>query len=314
MMVQDENCYIGIDVSKESLDLFIRPFNKYMQFKNDAKGINKLIGKLKSFQNASIGMEATGGYEKPAAQALAKTGHSVSVTNPRQIRDFAKAMGKLAKTDRIDAETIALFVEKMQPRPNAVYNEDQQKLAEYNARRRQLVEMINMEKNRLDKVSGELKKSIKRIIKVLEKELQELNNFLTKVIQSNAEYAHKNELLTSIKGVGAVTAASIIADLPELGSINAKQISGLVGLAPYNRDSGTMRGKRTIWGGRATVRSSLYMAALVAIRYNEQINKFYVRLCAAGKKKKVALVACMRKLLIIMNTMIKNNEPWRVAV
>jgi transposase len=313
MMVSDKKCYIGVDVSKENLDVFFKPSNKYMQFKNDAKGIKRLIEKAKKFPNCLIGMEATGGYEKPAAQALAGAGLSVSVNNPRQVRDFAKAMGKLAKTDRIDAETVSLFVEKMEPEANVVCDKNQQKLAEYNARRRQLVEMIVMEKNRLDKVSEELKKSIKRIIKALEKELEELDQLLAKKIQHDPEYARKHGLLNSIKGVGAVTSSSIIADLPELGKLTAKQISGLAGLAPYNRDSGAMRGKRTIWGGRASVRCSLYMATLVAIRHNKQIKQFYTRLCLAGKKKKVALIACMHKLLIIMNAMIKNNESWRAA-
>lgn len=313
MTIQDGKCYIGIDVSKAILDVYILPFKKYMQFKNDTKGIQKLTEKLKSFSQASIVMEATGGYEKPIAQSLQKAGLSVSVVNPRPIRDFAKALGKLAKTDRIDAEVIALFAEKMQPQANVTYNENQQKLAGLHARRRQIIDMITMEKNRLDKVSGELKKSIQRIIKVLEKELQAINEALEKSIQNDADYAQKNMLLKSIKGVGSIVAAGIVADLPELGSVNAKQISALAGLAPYNRDSGTLRGKRTIWGGRASVRTTLYMATLVATRHNPQIKSFYEHLCSAGKQKKVAIIACMHKLLIIMNAMIKHNEPWRIA-
>ena len=313
MTIQDGKCYIGIDVSKAILDVYILPFKKYMQFKNDIKGIQKLTEKLKSFPQASIVMEATGGYEKPIAQSLQKAGLSVSVVNPRPIRDFAKALGKLAKTDRIDAEVIALFAEKMQPKANVTYNENQQKLTELNARRRQIIEMITMEKNRLDKASNELKKSIQRIIKALEKELQAINEALEKSIQNDADYAQKNALLKSIKGVGSVVAAGIIADLPELGNVGPKQISALAGLAPYNRDSGTLRGKRTIWGGRASVRTTLYMATLVATRHNPQIKSFYERLCNAGKQKKVAITACMHKLLIVMNAMIKHNESWRTA-
>ncbi len=313
MTIHDGKCHIGIDVSKAILDVYILPFKKYMQFKNDTKGIQKLTEKMKAFPQASIVMEATGGYEKPIAQSLQKAGLSISVVNPRPIRDFAKALGKLAKTDRIDAEVIALFAEKMQPKANRQYSETQQKLAELNARRRQIIEMITMEKNRLDKASDELKKSIQRIIKALEKELQTVNEALEKYIQNDAEYAQKNTLLKSIKGVGSVVAAGIVADLPELGSVNAKQISALAGLAPYNRDSGTLRGKRTIWGGRAAVRNTLYMATLVATRHNPQIKSFYERLCNAGKLKKVALTACMHKLLIIMNAMIKHGEPWRTA-
>ncbi len=313
MTIHDGKCHIGIDVSKAILDVYILPFKKYMQFKNDTKGIQKLTEKMKAFPQASIVMEATGGYEKPIAQSLQKAGLSISVVNPRPIRDFAKALGKLAKTDRIDAEVIALFAEKMQPKANRQYSETQQKLAELNARRRQIIEMITMEKNRLDKASDELKKSIQRIIKALEKELQTVNEALEKYIQNDAEYAQKNTLLKSIKGVGSVVAAGIVADLPELGSVNAKQISALAGLAPYNRDSGTLRGKRTIWGGRAAVRNTLYMATLVATRHNPQIKSFYERLCNAGKLKKVALTACMHKLLIIMNAMIKHGEPWKTA-
>lgn len=313
MMVQDEKFHIGIDVSKAILDVYILPSKKYMQFKNDIKSIKKLSEKLKSFPQASIVMEATGGYEKPVAQSLQKVGFSVSVVNPRPIRDFAKALGKLAKTDKIDAEVIALFAEKMQPQANVAYNENQQKLTELNTRRRQIIEMITMEKNRLDKASKELRKSIQRIIKALEKELQAINEALEKSIQNDADYAQKNTLLKSIKGVGTVVAAGIIADLPELGNVSAKQISALAGLAPYNRDSGTLRGKRTIWGGRAFVRTTLYMATLVATRHNPQIKIFYERLCNAGKQKKVAITACMHKLLIIMNAMIKHNESWRVA-
>jgi transposase len=311
MTILNQKCYVGMDVSKTILDVYILPDKKYMQFKNDTKGIQKLIGKLKFFSHAFVVMEATGGYEKLAAQSLQKADLSVSVVNPRLLRDFAKALGKLAKTDRIDAEVIALFGEKMQPQANGIYNENQQKLADLHARRRQIIEMITMEKNRLDKASGDLKKSIQRIIKALEKELTAINDALEKSIQKDDGYAQKNRLLKSIKGVGPVVAAGIIAELPEIGNLRAKQISALAGLAPYNRDSGTLRGKRTIWGGRASVRATLYMATLVATRYNPQIKNFYERLCNAGKKKKVALTACMHKLLIIMNAMIKKGELWR---
>lgn len=313
MMVQDEKSYIGIDISKAFLDVHILPYNKIMQFKNNPKGIQKLIAKLTTFSQPSVVMEATGGYEKPVAQALKKADFSTSVVNPRQIRDFAKALGKLAKTDKIDAQVIALHAMKMQPKPNVSCDEDQQKLAENVARRRQLIDMITMEKNRLDKVSGSIKKSIKRVLKALERELQKSNDAQEKALQDNPQFVQKNELLQSIKGVGSIVAAGIIADLPELGKVSSREITALAGLAPYNRDSGTLRGKRTIWGGRAPVRCALYMAALVAIRHNVQLKAFYERLCNAGKQKKVAIVACMRKLLIVMNSMIKNNQPWRFA-
>lgn len=313
MLVQSEKIYIGIDVSKTILDVYILPYQKYMQFKNNAKDIQKLVKKLASFTRASIVMEATGGYEKLVAQSLHDANFHISITNPRSIRDFAKALGKLAKTDRIDAEVIALYAEKMQPKATMMYNENQQKLAELNARRRQIVEMIAMEKNRLDKARPELKKSIQRIIKALEKELEVINAALAESIQHDETFAHKSTLLNSIKGVGTVVATGVLADLPELGTLKARQITALAGLAPYNRDSGTLRGKRTIWGGRASVRNALYMAALVAMRHNPQIKSFYERLCNKGKEKKVAIIACMHKLLIIMNAMIKHNEPWRAA-
>ena len=310
MTTQSEKCYIGIDVSKALLDVYILPSKERMQFQNDRKGIRKLVKKMQLFSFSAIVMEATGGYEKQASQSLAKENFAVSVVNPRQIRDFAKALGRLAKTDAIDAEVIALFADKIQPPANVVCNEEQQALADYTARRRQLVEMITMEKNRLEKSSKIIKKSIKSMIKTLEKELEAINTALEKSIQADPASAEKSALLKSIKGVGSAVAAILVSELPELGQLNAKQISALVGLAPFNRDSGTLRGQRSVWGGRASVRATLFMAGLVATRYNSQIKQFYERLCKAGKKKKVALVACMHKLLIIMNAMIKEGKPW----
>lgn len=310
MITKDEKSYIGIDVSKSILDVFILPSKKCMQFKNTPVGIQKLIKKMKLIPNVSIVMEATGGYEKLTARELAKTELHVAVVNPRQIRDFAKALGKLAKTDAIDAQVIAMFAEKINPTPNVNCDENQHKIAENNDRRRQLIDMINMEKNRLGLATTEQKKSINRVLKTLEKELDTINKAQEQVIRNSPEHLQKNELLQTIKGVGKVVAAAIIAELPELGNIHHRQITALAGLAPYNCDSGTLKGKRVIWGGRVSVRNALYMAALTATRYNAQIKAFYARLCQAGKPKKVALTACMRKLLIVMNSMIKNNEPW----
>lgn len=312
MTIQNKKCYIGIDVSKKILDVYILSERRFMQFENNMTGIQKLIKKFKIFSDVLIVMESTGGYEKLVAQTLAKENIAVAVINPRQIRDFAKALGILAKTDRIDAEVIALFGEKIQPKENVTYAENQQKFVEKNTRRRQLIDMITMEKNRLDKASKEMGKSIQYIIKLLQKELEKINQSLEKIIQSDPEYSRIDKLLQTIKGVGSVTIAGIIADLPELGSLSAKEISALAGVAPLNRDSGTLRGKRTIWGGRASVRQTLYMATLVATRYNKTIKAFYERLCNAGKQKKVAIIACMHKLLIIMNAMIKNDQPWRI--
>jgi len=312
MIAQDDKSYyVGIDVSKNALDIFILPINKHMQFVNNPKDLQKIVKKLLLFPNALIVMESTGGYERPIAQALAKASLSVAVLNPRQIRDFGKALGILAKTDKIDAQLIALFAEKIKPVGNIICNETNQKISAINARRRQLIEMIMAEKHRLDKVPSSMQKSIGRIIKALEKELDVINAMLRDIIATNAEYDRKNKLLQSIKGVGAIVAANFISDLPELGQLESKQIAALVGVAPYNCDSGSFRGKRAIWGGRAHVRGALYMAALVAIQHNTQIKIFYDRLVNNGKNKKVALIACMRKLLTIMNAMLKYKKQWK---
>ena len=312
MTINKDKYHIGIDVSKAILDVYILEDQKYLQFANDPSGIKKLLKIKQLSANTLVVMESTGGYEKPVAQVLAKADVKVAVINPRQIRDFAKALGKLAKTDRIDAEVIAIFAEKIQPKINIICDENHHKLAEKNTRRRQLIDMITMEKNRLDKASKEMKKSIQHVIDLLEKELEKINESLQKTIQNDPEYARKDALLQTIKGVGSATTAGVIADLPELGRLTGKEISALAGLAPLNRDSGTMRGQRTIWGGRASVRRTLYMATLVATRHNKRIRAFYEKLCAAGKAKKSAIVACMHKILMIMNAMIKNDQPWRI--
>ena len=308
MTIQDKKCYVGIDVSKTYLDVMIE--TSYSRRTNDASGLSLLIENLRLLSSPFIVMEASGGYERYAAHALMTAGFMVCIANPRQVRDFAKAIGKLAKTDKVDAGLLALFGEKIQPERSVIYTENQVKLAENNVRRRQLVDMIVMEKNRLDKVSAEIKKSILRMIKMLEKELEKINKEIYALIEKDAVTKTKNTLLKSVQGIGAVTAATLIADLPELGQLTAKKIASLVGVAPFNRDSGQYRGKRVIWGGRASVRTGLYMATLVATRYNAKIKAFYQRLCAAGKAKKVALVACMRKLLVIINAMIKHEKTW----
>ena len=312
MNVKNEKCYVGIDVSKQCLDVYILPSKKYMRFENNLKDIKKLINKVKLFSDVLVAMQANGGYEHRVAQALTKAGLPTAVLNPSRARDFAKSLGKLAKTDRIDAECIALFAQNTQPSANITCNEELQNLSDANIRRSQLLGLLGMENNRLEQARGTSKKSIQRIIKALEKELKTIDEDLKKQIDENQEYKATSELLQSIKGVGVVTATEIIAGLPELGNLGKKQITALVGLAPYNKDSGMMRGKRMIRGGRSALRKALYMATLVATRYNDQIKTFYQRLCAS-KPKKVALVACMHKLLIIMNAMVKNKEPWRAV-
>ncbi|MBA2652913.1 MAG: IS110 family transposase [Tatlockia sp.] len=309
-MLKEDKIYIGVDVSKAMLDIFVLPTRKYMQFKNNEAGIQKLVKKVALFSNALVVMESTGGYEQPLAYALSETKANVCVMNPRQIRDFAKALGKLAKTDKIDAEMIALFASKIEPQPQIMLNKDQKQLTNNNARRQQLIDMITMEKNRLDKASPELRESIQRILDVLQNELERIDSVQESLIEDNPDYSHKKKILSSIKGIGAITATSILSVFPELGQLQSKQIAALAGLAPFNRDSGTLKGKRTIWGGRASVRKALYMPVLVAVRHNLTIRAFYQRLCNAGKPKMTAIIACMRKLLIIMNTMIKKNQFW----
>lgn len=309
-MYQEEKIYIGIDVSKATLDIYILPQKKHMQFSNDLEGIKKLVVKVKLFTNKLVIMESTGGYEAPVSRALCKENVDVCVINPRQIRDFAKASGKLAKTDKVDAQLIALFGIKMEPRPNVVYNEKQQTLAANNARRRQLIDMIVSEKNRLDKATPEQAESIQRVLDVLEKELKLIEAIQEQLLRHDEALQKNKQILTSIKGVGEITATALLCELPEIGNLTPKQIASLAGLAPFNRDSGTLKGKRTIWGGRASVRIALYMPTIVAIKYNPQINAFYQHLCHSGKSKMTAIIACMRKLLIIMNAMIRKQEWW----
>ena len=310
MTNENEKCYVGIDVSKAILDVYVLPGEKHMQFENNAKGIEKLVKKVSKIGNALVVMESTGGYERPVSHVLFKADVATVVMNPRVIRDYARSMGELAKTDKLDAYIIAMFAKERQPEPNVNCDENRLELADYDQRRRQLIDLITQEKNHLDKASKHSAPSIKRILKLLEKELEGIEHTTNKLIAKNSELAAKKALLITIKGVGEVVANGIVSVLPELGEMKGKQISALAGLAPRNRDSGQFRGYRTIGGGRACVRNTLYMATLVATRHNPQIKAFYARLCAAGKKKKVALTACMHKLLITMNAMIKNVQPW----
>ncbi len=309
-MFQEEKIYIGIDVSKSALDVFILPTKKYMRFTNDEAGIKKLIKKIQLFSDTLTVMESTGGYEASLAYALNEQDLSASVVNPRQIRDFAKALGRLAKTDQIDAEIIALFASKVEPKPQIVYSKEQALLSKNNTRRTQLIQMITMEKNRLDKASKEQSESIGRVLEVLEEELELIDSVQEQLIQEHPDFSEKSKILESIKGVGKVTTFSILSELPELGTIGHKQITALAGLAPFNRDSGSLKGTRAIWGGRASVRRALYMAALAATIHNPMMRQFYQRLCAAGKAKKTALIAVMRKLLITMNALVRKNQFW----
>jgi transposase len=302
--------YIGIDISKLTFDVFISTSHLQKQFKNNRTGFRQLIKVLQLYPSLLVVMAATGGYEKALFRFLAKVKIPVSVINPRLMRHFAQSLGLLAKTDRIDARTIALYAERIQPRVSQAPSETQERFTELNSRRRQIIGMIVQEKNRLDKMSLESQRSIRRILKGLEKELQQIELLLSQFVASDDQLTHKENLLKTVPGVGSTVARELIAYLPELGSATAKEISALTGVAPLNQDSGQYRGRRRTWGGRSSVRSTLFMASLVAIRHNPTLHSFYNRLCSSGMLKKKALVACMHKLLIIMNSMVKYDQPW----
>ena len=305
--------FVGIDVSKAQLDVAVRPDGRFT-VPNDEAGIAQVIARLSAEPPARVVVEATGGFEMPLAGALAAAGVPVVVVNPRHVRDFAKAAGKLAKTDTLDAQILARFAEVMRPELRPLPDEQTQTLAAILTRRRQLVEMLTAEKNRLGSARKAVRKSLQTHITWLERELTQTDSDLAQAIRESPVWREKDDLLRSTPGVGPVLTTTLLADLPELGSLTGKQIAALVGVAPLNRDSGTLRGKRTVWGGRAPIRAALYMAALVASRFNPVIRAFYQRLCAAGKAKKVALTACMRKLLIILNAMLKHRTPWRAEL
>jgi transposase len=306
--------HIGIDVSKRNLDICIRSTGEIFQESNDSSGLKRLNKKLAAYTPCLIVMEATGGYELNALIALQQAEFNVAVVNPRQVRDFAKATGRLAKTDCIDATVLAHFGEAIGPMPKDKVLQEQLELLQLQQRRKQLVDMLVMEKNRLHTASEKIKKHIEKSITFLKKQLKTIEEKIAMDIAQNKELSEKSELLATTKGVGVVTAAVLITELPELGKLSHKEIAALVGVAPLNRDSGTMKGKRSIWGGRGSVRTTLYMATLTAIQFNPAIKAFYKRLCDAGKLKKVALIACMRKLLTVLNAMVKNNTCWNVQM
>ena len=279
---------------------------------NDETGIDEILARLQEAGPALVVLEATGGFERPVAAALAASGFAVAVVNPRQARDFARATGRLAKTDLIDAESLARFAEAVRPTPRPVPDEEAQALGEILARRRQVVGMLTAEKNRLFAATAKpVKKRIEAHVRWLEKELAHTDRDLDRAIEESPAWRENEELLRSVPGVGPVLARTLLAELPELGTLAPKQLAALVGVAPLNRDSGVLRGKRAIWGGRSEVRAALYMGALAATRFNPTVKAFYGRLLAAGKPRKVALVACMRKLLLILNAMLRNHTPWR---
>lgn len=300
----------GIDVSKATLDVAQSGADDVKQFPNDAGGIEELAKTLKAEAVDLVVMEATGGYETAVATALVGAGFRAGVVNPRQVRDFAKASGRLAKNDRIDAQVIVAFGEAIEPQIVRLPDEDARAMADLLVRRRQLVAMRIQEVNRLGLMQGAMRKRIKAHIDWLEQEIDKLDVDLTAGLRSSPAWRAKDELLRSFKGIGPVSSKTLIISLPELGELDRRAIAALVGLAPFNRDSGVMRGRRSIYGGRSHVRTVLYMAATTAIRSNPVIRDFYQRLKSRGKPHKVAMVACMRKMLTILNAMVRQSTPW----
>jgi len=305
-----KDTFVGIDVSNPWLDVATRPATKQLRVSNDAAGISEIVSILSEQGPELVVVEATGGLESPLVAALSVGGLPVAVVNPRQVRDFAKATGKLAKTDALDAEVLAHFAEAVKPQVRELADEKAQHLSALLARRQQLIQMLTAEKNRLKRATKPVQCRLKAHIAYLDKELDEVDSELSDAIKESPLWREKENILRSVPGIGPVSSATLLSGLPELGRISNKQIAALVGVAPLNRDSGTYRGKRKVWGGRKRVRRTLYMAALVASRSNPVIRVFYERLLEAGKAKKVALTACMRKLLIILNAMIRKSTLW----
>ncbi len=304
--------FIGIDICKDRLDITNDSNSETWSESNNDSGVSSLVDRLTSLEPSLIVMEATGGLETLLYSALVAAGLAAVVINPRQARDFAKALGKLAKTDAIDAWVLARFGASIRPEVRPMKDGKTQKLTALVARRRQLLGMRAAEKTRLRQAAKWTRKDIKSLIKVLDKRLVKLEKEIADNIKNTPGWKEKDEIITSAPGAGPNLSSHLIANLPELGKLNRREIATLVGVAPLNRDSGRFRGSRIVWGGRGQVRSALYMSALSASKYNPSIKSFYQRLIEKGKKPKVALTACMRKLLTILNTMVKNNTAWNI--
>jgi len=301
--------YVGIDVSKARLDVAVRPEGSVWSVSNDEAGIAELLERLREVKPTLVVAEATGGFEVAVVAELA-TAMTVAIVNPRQVRDFAKSTGQLAKTDRLDAQVLARFAEAVKPEPRPLKDEETRHLAALLSRRRQLSDMIVAESNRLGPAPKKLHKGIQKHIDWLRRELRLVEKDLDDNIKSSPVWREKDDLMQGVKGIGPVSAMTMLAEVPELGRLGRKQIAALVGVAPLNRDSGTRQGKRSIWGGRASARAVLYMATRSAVRWNAPVRTFYERLIAKGKPDKVAMVAAMRKLLTILNAMVRDNRPW----
>ena len=307
----EETICVGVDVAKSTLDVAASNSKEARQFKNDHKGITSAVSYIASLKPAKIILEATGKYEIPLAAELQANRLPVVIVNPRQVRDFARATGVLAKTDRIDARILALFGLQIKPEVRLLPDQKAREMSSLLARRRQLIEMLTAENNWLLQADISIRPGIKIHIKWLEKAISAINDDLDRQIQNSSSWLEKNNILKSVPGVGKVVSTTLLIELPELGTLNRRKIAALVGVAPLNRDSGTLRGKRTVWGGRAKLRAVLYMAALVGVRHNPVMAAFYKRLLKAGKAKKVALVACMRKLITILNAMMRTMTIWK---
>lgn len=303
-------CFVGLDVAQATLDVALQPGGERWSVPNDEAGIAELVQRLRPLAPSLVVCEATGGFERAGIAALAAAGLPVVVANPRQVRDFARATGQLAKTDQLDALALARFAERVRPTPRPLPDEAARLLDALLTRRRQLVEMLTAEKNRLGFAPRPVQAGIRRHIRWLERQLDDVTRDLADFIEQSPLWRAKDDLLQSVPGVGPIVSYTLLGELPELGTLTHKQIAALVGVAPLARDSGTLRRKRLIWGGRASVRTALYLAALCGRRWNPALRIFYERLRAAGKPTKVALIACARKLLTILNAMVRHNTRW----
>jgi transposase len=306
--------YVGIDVASAELVVAVRPTAESWAVPNDDAGVTTMVRRLRPLAPTVIVLEATGGYERAGVAALAAAGLPVVVANPRQVRDFARATGQLAKTDQVDAAVLALFAERVHPEPRALADAATQALEAVLTRRRQLLDMLTAERNRLAQAAPAVRRDVQAHIRWLARRLGDLDRDLDALIQHSPVWRAKDNLLQSVPGVGPVVSRTLLGALPELGALTHKQLAALAGVAPMARDSGLWRGRRRITGGRAAVRATLYMAALVATRHNPTIRDFYQRLLTAGKPKKVALTACMHKLLTILNAMVRANTVWRYTL
>jgi transposase len=305
--------FVGIDVSKERLDIHVIPSGEQWSIANNEQSHRELAAKLGDLRPELVVLEATGGYQVQVVAELVLKGVPVAVVNPRQVRDFAKAIGRLAKTDQIDASVLARFAQDVRPEPRAVPDQQTVELHAMVNRRRQLLDMRTAETNRLETCHvARVRKDLQTTIKWLTGRIKDVDNDIDKLVRDTPLWREREELLTSPKGVGKTTARTLLSALPELGQLNRRRIAALVGLAPFNNDSGTMRGKRSIRGGRADVRAVIYMATLTAVRWNPKIRPLYLRLIGAGKKHKVAMIACARKLLTILNAMMRTNKHWQL--